>query len=76
MDSLDAEAARRRIPELDHAVGDRFPLPVELPPTVDDGCDTAPPGLDDLFQRYAPYVATIGFRLLGHRRRSRCESTG
>jgi RNA polymerase sigma-70 factor (ECF subfamily) len=43
----------------------RFPLPVEAPPTVDDGSDTRPPGLDDLFQRYAPYVATIGFRLLG-----------
>jgi len=44
----------------------RFPLAVEVPPTVDDGCDTGPPGLDELFQRYAPYVATIGFRLLGH----------
>jgi RNA polymerase sigma-70 factor (ECF subfamily) len=49
----------------------RFPLPVEVPPNVEvpptvvDGCDSRPPGLDDLFQRYAPYVATIGFRLLG-----------
>ena len=43
----------------------RFSLSVDAPPTVDDGRDTRPPGLDDLFQRYAPYVATIGFRLLG-----------
>jgi RNA polymerase sigma-70 factor (ECF subfamily) len=43
----------------------RFPLAVEVPPTMDDVGDTRPPGLDDLFQRYAPYVATIGFRLLG-----------
>jgi RNA polymerase sigma-70 factor (ECF subfamily) len=27
--------------------------------------DAAPPRLADLFRRYAPYVATIGFKLLG-----------
>jgi DNA-directed RNA polymerase specialized sigma24 family protein len=43
----------------------RFPLLVDAPPAADHVSDTRPPGLDDLFQLYAPYVATIGFRLLG-----------
>jgi RNA polymerase sigma-70 factor (ECF subfamily) len=43
----------------------RFSLPVDTSPPADHGSDTRPLGLDDLFQRYAPYVATIGFRLLG-----------
>ena len=44
----------------------RFSLPADTsPPVADHGSDARPLGLDDLFQRYAPYVATIGFRLLG-----------
>ena len=44
----------------------RYSLPVETsPPAADPGGAPRPLGLDELFQRYAPYVATIGFRLLG-----------